>query len=154
MAAQPISIGHFIHGRLQAGTSGRASDVYNPATGQVSARVDLASRAEVDAAVAAARAAFPAWAGTSPLRRARVRANEGPRRWTLIRFVRSWCVRRAQAVRINELTQAFPQVSRASIEADLRRTRNVDVTVENLIHGRVQVRRRRRQGSCTRMAWV
>ena len=72
MAAQPISIGHFIHGRLQAGTSGRASDVYNPATGQVSARVDLASRAEVDAAVAAARAAFPAWAGTSPLRRARV----------------------------------------------------------------------------------
>src|SRR2546427_9096915 len=51
---------------------GREQDVTNPATGQVTGRVALASRADVDAAVAAAQAAFPKWADTPPLRRARV----------------------------------------------------------------------------------
>jgi malonate-semialdehyde dehydrogenase (acetylating)/methylmalonate-semialdehyde dehydrogenase len=46
--------------------------VYNPATGQVQALVPLASRAELDAAVAAAQAAFPEWSAQPPLRRARV----------------------------------------------------------------------------------
>ena len=63
---------HFYDGRLVDGTSGRYSDVYNPATGEVSARVPLASRAELDAAVASARNAFPKWAGTTPLRRSRI----------------------------------------------------------------------------------
>jgi malonate-semialdehyde dehydrogenase (acetylating)/methylmalonate-semialdehyde dehydrogenase len=46
--------------------------VYNPATGQVQALVPMANRAELDAAVSAAQAAFPAWSAQPPLRRARV----------------------------------------------------------------------------------
>ncbi|MEY2617638.1 MAG: Methylmalonate-semialdehyde dehydrogenase [Pseudomonadota bacterium] len=69
---QPASIDHWVGGRIVSGQSGRQADVFNPATGQVSARVALASTREVDAAVAAAQAAFPAWADTPPLRRARV----------------------------------------------------------------------------------
>ncbi|MEJ6021600.1 CoA-acylating methylmalonate-semialdehyde dehydrogenase [Ramlibacter sp. PS4R-6] len=66
------SIDHWISGRRVAGRSGRASDVFNPATGTVTGRVALGNAAEVDAAVASARAAFPAWADTPPIRRARV----------------------------------------------------------------------------------
>lgn len=66
------SIGHFIAGQVQPSTSGRAQDVFNPATGQVQAQVALASLDEVNQAVAAAQAAFPAWAETAPLKRARV----------------------------------------------------------------------------------
>ncbi len=65
-------IGHFIAGRGVAGRSDRSQDVFNPATGAVTGKVDLASVAEVGAAVAAAQAAFPAWADTPPIRRARV----------------------------------------------------------------------------------
>ena len=54
------------------GTSGRIAPVFNPATGEQSGAVPLASAAEVDEAVAAAQAAFPAWATTPPLRRARI----------------------------------------------------------------------------------
>lgn len=63
---------HFINGKRVAGTSGRFADVMNPATGEVQARVPLASPEELDAAVAAAAAAQPAWAATNPQRRARV----------------------------------------------------------------------------------
>ncbi len=66
------TIDHYIGGHVVAGTSGRAQDVFNPATGAVTGRVAMASRSDVDKAVAAARAAFPAWADTPPLRRARV----------------------------------------------------------------------------------
>ena len=69
---QPRAIGHFIGGQLRQGQSGRASDVFNPATGAVTGRVALASATEVDAAVAAAQKAFRPWAETSPLKRARV----------------------------------------------------------------------------------
>ena len=65
-------IGHFIGGKHVAGTSGVFSPVHNPASGDVIAKVALANPAEVDIAVAAASAAFPAWAATPPLRRARV----------------------------------------------------------------------------------
>jgi malonate-semialdehyde dehydrogenase (acetylating)/methylmalonate-semialdehyde dehydrogenase len=65
-------IPHWLNGREIPGTSGRTADVFNPARGQVSGRVALASAAEVDAAVQAARAAAPAWAATPPLKRARV----------------------------------------------------------------------------------
>ena len=54
------------------GTSGRFGDVYNPASGEVQAKVALATPAEVDTAVAAAAAAFPDWSSQPPLRRARV----------------------------------------------------------------------------------
>jgi malonate-semialdehyde dehydrogenase (acetylating)/methylmalonate-semialdehyde dehydrogenase len=65
-------IGHYINGRVVGSTSGRQQEVFNPATGDVSAQVELASVAEVDAAVAAASAAAPAWADTAPLKRARI----------------------------------------------------------------------------------
>jgi len=65
-------IGHFINGKPVAGTSGRTADVYNPATGEVQAKVALASPAELQAAVDAAKAAQPKWAATNPQRRARV----------------------------------------------------------------------------------
>ena len=66
------TIGHFIGGKTVAGTSGRQADVYLPMTGEVQARVDLASEAELRSAVANAKAAQPAWAATNPQRRARV----------------------------------------------------------------------------------
>jgi malonate-semialdehyde dehydrogenase (acetylating)/methylmalonate-semialdehyde dehydrogenase len=72
MATTPHSIDHFIHGAVNAGSSPRRQDVYNPATGAVSGKVALANAADVGAAVAAAQAAFPAWADTPPIRRARV----------------------------------------------------------------------------------
>ncbi len=65
-------IGHFIGGKNVAGASGRSGEVFNPATGEVAKRVAFASASEVDTAVAAARKAFPGWAATPPLRRARV----------------------------------------------------------------------------------
>ncbi len=65
-------LSHFIGGKHQAGESGRFGEVYNPSLGAVSARVPLASRAEVGKAVANAQAAFPEWANASPLTRARV----------------------------------------------------------------------------------
>ena len=63
---------HFINGVTCAGTSGRAHDVYNPATGSVIASVPLASLEEVGSAVMAAKAAQPAWANTPPAKRAQV----------------------------------------------------------------------------------
>ncbi len=63
---------HFIGGKAVAGKSGRFSDIYNPNTGEVQARVALATAAELAAAVDAAKAALPAWASTNPQRRARV----------------------------------------------------------------------------------
>ncbi len=65
-------IGHFIGGKHLAGTSGRTADVFNPATGEVQAKVALASPAEMRAAIENAAAAQPAWAATNPQRRARV----------------------------------------------------------------------------------
>jgi malonate-semialdehyde dehydrogenase (acetylating)/methylmalonate-semialdehyde dehydrogenase len=65
-------IGHFIGGKRVAGTSGRSGEVFNPATGAQTGRVAFASKAEVDAAVAAATAAFPSWADMPPSRRASV----------------------------------------------------------------------------------
>ncbi|HZY04499.1 MAG TPA: CoA-acylating methylmalonate-semialdehyde dehydrogenase [Anaeromyxobacteraceae bacterium] len=70
--AGPVAIGHHIGGKPRPGQSGREADVFNPATGEVTGRVALASEAEVAAAVAAAKAAFRPWAETSPLKRARV----------------------------------------------------------------------------------
>ena len=63
---------HWINGRHVKGTSGRFADVMNPATGEVQARVPLATVAELDAAVAEAAKAQVAWGATNPQRRARV----------------------------------------------------------------------------------
>jgi len=66
------TIGHWINGREVEGTSGRYADVFNPATGEVQARVALASKAELDAATDLAAAAQVKWGATNPQRRARV----------------------------------------------------------------------------------
>ena len=66
------TLAHFINGSSVEGNSGRFGDVHDPATGRVTARVPLASREDVSAAVSAAAAAFPGWAATTPLNRARV----------------------------------------------------------------------------------
>src|SRR5262245_11501971 len=63
---------HFIGGKPVKGTSGRFGDVFQPLDGSLRARVSLASKAEVAAAVGNAKAAQPAWAATNPQRRARV----------------------------------------------------------------------------------
>ncbi|HET6436735.1 MAG TPA: CoA-acylating methylmalonate-semialdehyde dehydrogenase [Anaeromyxobacter sp.] len=63
---------HFVNASLLDGKSGRSLEVRNPASGEVTAEVPLASAAEVGQAVAAARAAFPRWAALTPLRRARI----------------------------------------------------------------------------------
>ncbi|NBO21298.1 MAG: aldehyde dehydrogenase family protein, partial [Rhodobacteraceae bacterium] len=65
-------IGHWINGKLVRGTSGRASDIFNPATGEVQARVDLATPAELAHAVEEAAKAQVKWGATNPQRRARV----------------------------------------------------------------------------------
>jgi malonate-semialdehyde dehydrogenase (acetylating) / methylmalonate-semialdehyde dehydrogenase len=63
---------HFIGGKAERGTGDRTQAVYNPATGAVARRLVLGEAADVDAAVASAKAAFPAWRDTPPIRRARV----------------------------------------------------------------------------------
>ncbi len=65
-------INHWIGGRMVEGTSGRTGPVYNPAQGVQVAEVALASAAEVDAVVEAARNAFPAWRATGLSRRAEI----------------------------------------------------------------------------------
>jgi malonate-semialdehyde dehydrogenase (acetylating) / methylmalonate-semialdehyde dehydrogenase len=65
-------LGHFIGGRAVPGTSRRYGPVYNPATGETARQVSLASADETRAAIRAAHDAFPAWAATAPLQRARV----------------------------------------------------------------------------------
>ena len=72
MSVAAPGIGHAINGCVVPGTSSRSQPVFNPATGAVTGQVALANAAEVNAAVAAAQAAFPAWADTPPIRRARV----------------------------------------------------------------------------------
>ncbi len=62
----------WINGRQTESCSGRTGDVINPATGSVIRQVPLANREDVDSAVAAARAAFPGWRDTTPLRRSRI----------------------------------------------------------------------------------
>lgn len=65
-------IGHWINGKLVHGTSGRFADIMNPATGEVQARVALATVAELNSAIADAAKAQVGWAATNPQRRARV----------------------------------------------------------------------------------
>jgi len=66
------TVTHFLSNATWAGTSARTSDIYNPATGAVSGKVALASKADVDKVVATAAAAAPGWAATPPAKRAMV----------------------------------------------------------------------------------
>ncbi|PAU96603.1 CoA-acylating methylmalonate-semialdehyde dehydrogenase [Paracoccus salipaludis] len=66
------AIHHWIDGKEAPGTSGRTADVFNPATGEVQAKVDLATKSEMDAAIERAAEAQVKWGATNPQRRARV----------------------------------------------------------------------------------
>ncbi|MCB1337866.1 MAG: aldehyde dehydrogenase family protein, partial [Maritimibacter sp.] len=68
---------HWINGKRVKGTSGRYSDIYNPATGEVQGKVALASIEEMTDAVAKAAEAQKVWAATNPQRRARVMMKFG-----------------------------------------------------------------------------
>ena len=70
--AMTTQIPHFIDGKRTAGQSTRTADVFNPSTGQVQAKVPMAGKADVDAAVASAVEAQKGWAALNPQRRARV----------------------------------------------------------------------------------
>jgi len=66
------TITNLVGGKPSPSTSTRSQPVYNPATGEPSATLPLSTAAELDVAVASAKAAFPAWADTPPMKRARV----------------------------------------------------------------------------------
>ncbi|RZL08837.1 MAG: CoA-acylating methylmalonate-semialdehyde dehydrogenase, partial [Rubrivivax sp.] len=69
---RPYRVSHHINGQTVPSTSGLSADIHNPALGQVQGQVDLGTPQELDAAVAAAKAAFPAWSAQPALARARV----------------------------------------------------------------------------------
>ncbi|MFG3442428.1 CoA-acylating methylmalonate-semialdehyde dehydrogenase [Nonomuraea sp. NPDC047897] len=66
------SVSHWINGALVEGDTSRKGEIFNPATGEVAGHVAMASAADVDAAVAAAAAAFPAWRDASLVKRTQV----------------------------------------------------------------------------------
>ncbi|MAV48821.1 MAG: methylmalonate-semialdehyde dehydrogenase (CoA acylating) [Pelagibacteraceae bacterium] len=66
------NIFHFVDGKDFNGESKRLADVFNPATGEVQAKVSLASKSDVGSAIKVASKAFPAWADTPPITRARI----------------------------------------------------------------------------------
>ena len=68
-------VSHWINGQVVTDTGARAQDVFNPATGQATRKVELATLETVDAAVASAKAAFAAWSDMPPIRRARIMNN-------------------------------------------------------------------------------
>ncbi|MDP5226304.1 MULTISPECIES: gamma-aminobutyraldehyde dehydrogenase [Arthrobacter] len=104
----------YIDGALRAGTSGESADVINPATGKVTATVELAGLEDLEAAVAAARRAFPAWSRTTP----------GARSAILQRFARI----------LESRAEEFAQVESSQTGKPLRLCREFDVpgTIDNV----------------------
>ena len=66
------SIEHFIDGKTTKGSSNKKSKVFNPATGEQTAEVNLASKSDIDLAVEKAKKAFTDWSIKPPAQRARV----------------------------------------------------------------------------------
>ena len=66
------NIGHYINGAHFGGNASRSQEVFNPATGDVTGHVSLATAGDTNKAVEAAKAAFPAWSAMPPIRRARL----------------------------------------------------------------------------------
>ena len=66
------TIGHYIDGKRVPGQSGRTKDIFNPNSGEVQSKVNMATPAELDAAVASAAEAQVKWANTNPQRRSRI----------------------------------------------------------------------------------
>ena len=72
MNSEFTQLKHYVGGERITGTSGRFGDIYNPSKGAKASEVPLASKSEVEAAIAVAQEAFPAWAATSVLARSRI----------------------------------------------------------------------------------
>lgn len=66
------TVKHLINGEICSGEQSRKQEVYNPATGEATKLVELASKKIVEEAISAAVAAFPAWSNTSPAKRSQV----------------------------------------------------------------------------------
>ncbi|CAB3677800.1 Putative 3-oxopropanoate dehydrogenase [Paraburkholderia rhynchosiae] len=65
-------VAHFIPGEVVRGSGQRTQPIFNPATGERPRQLLLGEVADVGTAVASAKAAFPKWSNTPPIRRARV----------------------------------------------------------------------------------
>jgi len=104
----------FISGQSFSGTSGKSIDVINPATSEVVASVGLASLADLELAVAAARSAFPSWSRTAP----------GERAGILQKFARI----------VEERADEFSRVESSQTGKPLRLTREFDIpgTIDNI----------------------
>lgn len=72
MSSNTTQLYHFINGQKVAGSSGRSGDIYNPAIGAVTKQVPLASKSELENAIAVAQKAFASWSATPAGRRAQV----------------------------------------------------------------------------------
>jgi malonate-semialdehyde dehydrogenase (acetylating) / methylmalonate-semialdehyde dehydrogenase len=136
MAIAVRVLDNYVGGSWTPSSSSEGLDVTNPATGEVLARVPLSSRADLDAAVDAARAALPAWRGVSVIERARklfvLRAGLDARREDLARSVTTEMGKtigdaRAEVGRMIEMVEAacaIPTTMQGRILEDV--SRNVD----------------------------
>ncbi|WP_326807441.1 MULTISPECIES: gamma-aminobutyraldehyde dehydrogenase [unclassified Streptomyces] len=97
----------YVAGKPASGTSGRSHPVVDPATGERVLTFGLAGAADVDAAVGAARAAFPEWAGATPAER-----SEAMHRW---------------AVRLGELSEEFVYAESLQCGKPLKLSREFDI---------------------------
>jgi malonate-semialdehyde dehydrogenase (acetylating)/methylmalonate-semialdehyde dehydrogenase len=132
-ATQTRLLDNYVGGRWTAATSAEALDVTNPATGETLARVPLSSAADLDAAVAAARAALPAWREVSVIARARLlfalREGLNNRREDLARSVTTEMGKtigdaRAEVARMIEMVEcacAIPTTMQGRILEDVSR---------------------------------
>ncbi len=124
-AIKPATISHWINGTSTPGTSGRTAKVYNPATGQVQALVDLASVEEINAAVAQATAAAKTWRLVPLSKRAEI----------MFRFRALMDARRDDLARI--LTREHGKVHGDALGEIARGIENVDFAcgIPNLLKG-------------------
>ncbi|WP_233555127.1 CoA-acylating methylmalonate-semialdehyde dehydrogenase [Deinococcus sp. RM] len=122
---KPAPINHWLGGKSTPGTSGRSAKVFNPATGEVQGLVDLASRAEVDAAVAAAVQTARSWRTVPLSRRAEI----------MFRFRALLDARRDDLARI--LTREHGKVHADALGEIARGIENVDFAcgIPNLLKG-------------------
>src|ERR671911_3067552 len=132
-ATQTRLLDNYVAGRWTAATGGEALDVTNPATGETLARVPLSSSADLDAAVAAARAALPAWRDVSVIARGRIlfalREGLNNRREELARSVttemgKTIADSRAEVARMIEMVEcacAIPTTMQGRILEDVSR---------------------------------
>ncbi len=74
MSNLPV-VPHWIDGAERPSTSGRTAEVFDPALGEVTKHVALANASEIEAAIASAKAAFPAWSNLSLARRQAIMFN-------------------------------------------------------------------------------